>query len=423
MLSVSEAIHRAVEVASVGSSPSRSGSPREHPSSPSGVASPTRRHNSPGTGEALSVGMDDQELADLDSSDLTQSEKLIRQMRACVLVHHQLSCLLIHRAALDAGLFRSTDVENGAAVEKTSSTSDANGHCRDEEPDAHTAALRHTIMSESTARLFSMALRDKTDLESMGDTLKEQVLDMLELTGNELRGAGCGKDGHRLIAELASSISDDCISPVDDVSRPQSAVDLACSTNGRAVDDEAEALCLECDKMERALAARGKEIAALQLELADAQHGSQDAYRSTATATFDDVQMASDRNKMLRRKLEELRQQPPTRATSIAPVRERATPRGAATDSPRRSAAPPPAQAAPEPSRADAGSEQLNIRQEIAAMRKELAQARQEASQQAPLPVQERRVASTSSFRESRSTEDAASTSRTRASNTVTTSL
>ena len=42
-------------------------------------------------------------------------------------------------------------------------------------------------MSESTARLFSMALQDKTDLDSMSETLREQVLDMVELTGHELR--------------------------------------------------------------------------------------------------------------------------------------------------------------------------------------------------------------------------------------------
>eukprot|EP00439_Symbiodinium_sp_Y106_P019124 s4452_g2.t1 len=29
--------------------------------------------------------------------------RLLEQMRTCVLVHHQLSCLLIHASALDAG--------------------------------------------------------------------------------------------------------------------------------------------------------------------------------------------------------------------------------------------------------------------------------------------------------------------------------
>ncbi|CAE7633962.1 unnamed protein product [Symbiodinium pilosum] len=32
-----------------------------------------------------------------------RTSRLLEQMRTCVLVHHQLSCLLVHASALDAG--------------------------------------------------------------------------------------------------------------------------------------------------------------------------------------------------------------------------------------------------------------------------------------------------------------------------------
>ncbi|CAJ1434487.1 unnamed protein product [Effrenium voratum] len=85
-----------------------------------------------------------------------QSSRLLEQMRACVLVHHQLSCLLIHSAALQAGLY------DGEADK---------GH-----------ALRSSIQSlgGSTARLFCMALRDQKDLHSMGETLGSRVDEMVE---------------------------------------------------------------------------------------------------------------------------------------------------------------------------------------------------------------------------------------------------
>ncbi|CAE7510499.1 unnamed protein product [Symbiodinium natans] len=94
--------------------------------------------------------------------------RLLEQMRTCVLVHHQLSCLLIHASALDAGVYGEAGFDE--------STEEGND------------ALRRSIQSlgGSTARLFCMALRDQKDLRSMSHTLQSRVESMVEGLQSEL---------------------------------------------------------------------------------------------------------------------------------------------------------------------------------------------------------------------------------------------
>merc|ERR1719253_2200999 len=99
----------------------------------------------------------------------------MEQMRRCVLVHHQLSCLLIHNAALRAGLYGSNDsTTHRSAGNGAVSDSAVNSNCMANESREELEESIHSI-GGSTARLFSMALHDRHDLESMEGTLKRKV--------------------------------------------------------------------------------------------------------------------------------------------------------------------------------------------------------------------------------------------------------
>lgn len=110
-----------------------------------------------------------------------QGVRLLEQMRTCVLVHHQLSCLLIHSAALQAGLYGESDSLDECLGEVVSSE-----RCQG------LPALKNSIQSlgSSTARLFCMALRDRKDLQSMGDTLSCRVDEMVVGLQKELTEDG-----------------------------------------------------------------------------------------------------------------------------------------------------------------------------------------------------------------------------------------
>merc|ERR1719253_2244758 len=99
-------------------------------------------------------------------------------MRKCVLVHHQLSCLLIHGTALRAGLYK--DGGEGPVV------------AGEGESFAEGASIERSIqnLGGSTARLFSMALHDSQDLQAMAETLQERVDDMIQGAKGELKLAG-----------------------------------------------------------------------------------------------------------------------------------------------------------------------------------------------------------------------------------------
>lgn len=114
-----------------------------------------------------------------------QGARLLEQMRTCVLVHHQLSCLLIHSAALQAGLYGESE-----------NLDECMGEGR---------AVRQSIQSlgGSTARLFCMALRDRKDLRSMGETLSTRVDEMVAGLQKEVSG----EDGS-LVAECAQLEAD-----------------------------------------------------------------------------------------------------------------------------------------------------------------------------------------------------------------------
>ncbi|CAE6935064.1 unnamed protein product [Symbiodinium sp. CCMP2592] len=112
--------------------------------------------------------------------------RLLEQMRTCVLVHHQLSCLLIHASALDAGIY-------GDAASFDESTEEGND------------ALRRSIQSlgGSTARLFCMALQDQKDLRSMSHTLQSRVESMVEGLQTELGLTSDADCSGALAAEVA----------------------------------------------------------------------------------------------------------------------------------------------------------------------------------------------------------------------------
>lgn len=137
---------------------------------------------------SLSIDLSPQE--ELASSSPTspvgdQGARLLEQMRTCVLVHHQLSCLLIHSAALQAGLYGESE-----------NLDECVGEGR---------AVRQSIQSlgGSTARLFCMALRDRKDLRSMGETLSTRVDEMVAGLQKEVSG----EDGS-LVAECAQLEAD-----------------------------------------------------------------------------------------------------------------------------------------------------------------------------------------------------------------------
>lgn len=114
-----------------------------------------------------------------------QEARLLEQMRTCVLVHHQLSCLLIHSAALQAGLYGESDNLDECMGEGQT--------------------VRKSIQSlgGSTARLFCMALRDRKDLRSMSDTLSSRVDGMVAGLHKEISGEDGG-----LVAECAQLEAD-----------------------------------------------------------------------------------------------------------------------------------------------------------------------------------------------------------------------
>merc|ERR1712084_190689 len=69
-----------------------------------------------------------------------------------------------------------------------------------------------TRLGGSTTRLFSVALRDRHDLESMGDTLQQRVADMVQSTRGEFALAGCDSECQlAAVAAIEQSRSEDSV--------------------------------------------------------------------------------------------------------------------------------------------------------------------------------------------------------------------
>lgn len=184
------------------------------------------------------------------------SEFLVAQMKKCVLVHHQLSCLLIHSAALQAGIYNIDDALG----------------------DEGQLALRGYIqnLGGSTARLFSMALHDHKDLQSMGDTLRERVDDMV----GDLEEEGI------LSGTAAANLSDtSSVLPV------LSGTDEGAESAATRVSDQ---LAAECVELESLLKSSNLEVENLQREI-EAEQQSSAQLRNQVMFHGDKVQAAQHR--------------------------------------------------------------------------------------------------------------------------------
>jgi len=257
-----------------------------------------------------------------------QSERILRQMRKCVLVHHQLSCLLIHQAAMEAGIYNG----DGAATELVTPRGE---HMQLMDGGGDAAAVKHSInrLGGSTTRLFSVALRDRHDLESMGDTLQQRVADMVQNTRGEF--ALAGYDAECQLAALAAleqtrSEYNSLNSPRDDgedfiMTARSSATANGCDGPGASCEEsggqdaEAEQLAEECRQLAADLAAQQVGIAKLTAELDETQASMAADDEAVATACFEEVGRATERNRELEDILLRLR----TDAAAAADAEER----------------------------------------------------------------------------------------------------
>mmetsp|Transcript_57823 Transcript_57823/g.96284 ORF Transcript_57823/g.96284 Transcript_57823/m.96284 type:complete len:533 (-) Transcript_57823:26-1624(-) len=292
---------------------------------------------------------------------LDQSERVLEQMRRCVLVHHQLSCLLIHNAALRAGLYG----DNGNVGGK---------------PPRHGEELEESIhhMGGSTARLFSMALKDRHDLEAMEDTLRQRVEEMVQAMRSEFQLAGCSaecspvttahvlalagaKDGMGMsftdsgAKSLQSHNEERCEASAAGADGPGHEIATGDSCTGaaklaatveaeieeaeeaaaaecEAAQAEVEATLRECQRLSTELASQQLHVARLREELREVQRGSEGFHQCVTVTCFDEVQRATDRNEELEEMLEQLTaypqvhfQQPPHAARGTQVLTERPT--------------------------------------------------------------------------------------------------
>jgi hypothetical protein len=243
------------------------------------------------------------------------SERLLQQMRRCVLVHHQLSCLLIHSEALRAGIYPPTEGGQGGGS--------ASGACADRGQIGDDGAALHQSIQNlggSTARLFSMALHDQNDLEALGVTLQERVDEMIAGMQGEFELAGCNLDLNTGLAAHST--------PMGELEAEGSYTSMACRGNigfeeqldsvlhgpGRqvqtqfaeSVEQENAELAWECRGLATELSEEEADIARLRAELEDVQQESIEFHHSLTVACFDRVLQAEERNEALEATLERL---------------------------------------------------------------------------------------------------------------------
>lgn len=256
-----------------------------------------------------------------------------------MLVHHQLSCLLIHGAALKAGLYAEDSGEKGAAS-AAPGPDGGGGGCGSGRVSSHAAPegsleLEHSIRSTggSTAQLFSVALRDRQDLEAMEETLQHGVEELIENMRGEFDSAGCSAERspvtatHILAALQGSSgagvaragtpIAAALTRAAAARSAPQSTSFLgsappvrvagaAALARAAAVRVEAEAIERECDLLAQELSVCRDDVQTLREELREMQGASEDFHRSATMARFEEVHQAMERNAELEEILDQL---------------------------------------------------------------------------------------------------------------------
>lgn len=234
------------------------------------------------------------------------SERLLQQMRRCVLVHHQLSCLLIHSEALRAGIY--PPAEGGQGGGSASIACADRGQIGEDD-----AALHRSIqnLGGSTARLFSMALHDQNDLEALGVTLQERVDEMIAGMQGEFDLAGCNLNLNPGLAAHATPMGElETATPTG----LQEQLDYVLHGPGRqirtefaeSVEQENAELAWECRGLATELSSEEAEIARLRAELEDVQQESNELHHSVTVACFDRVLRAEERNEALEATLERL---------------------------------------------------------------------------------------------------------------------
>ncbi|CAE8617717.1 unnamed protein product [Polarella glacialis] len=228
------------------------------------LSSPTK---SAGGASGEDPGVEDE----IDSLPGEQHERLLEQMRKCVLVHHQLSCLLIHSAALQAGLCDRESEGHESKEEADQIPSVGEGHL----------ALQRSIQSlgGSTARLFSMALKNHQDLQSMGSTLQGRVDDMVTGMHREFELVGCHPPAraHQQAHEAAPGEEAECAQ-----------------------------LSAECEQLEAQLAARRVEASSLRLELELFKSDAEARHRQLVEEYSDRLQCAEMRATIVGRAWQQL---------------------------------------------------------------------------------------------------------------------
>jgi len=196
-------------------------------------------HHCPQDGKQLVPPPQQQQQQKLSAGQENQRDRLLQQMRKCVLVHHQLSCLLIEGAAQQAGICG--DELNGVSldIDPAANLSSASAGCKD-----------FTAIDGS--------LQDRVD-DIMGKIEGE-----LEVVRNRAGGT---------VAQEATR----------DTSAP--------STEQL----EEEALEQQCLAAEQELEMERTEVVQLREELRTLQEASQKFQVSLTTACFDEVQRAEAR--------------------------------------------------------------------------------------------------------------------------------
>jgi len=220
-------------------------------------------------------------------------------MRRCVLVHHQLSCLLIHSEALRAGIYPSAEGSQGGG--------NASLACVDRGQIGEDGAALHQSIQNlggSTAHLFSLALHDQNDLEALGVTLQERVDEMIAGMQGEFELAGCNLDLNPGLAELQAQGNTGLEEQLDSMLHgPGRQVQTEFA---ESVEQENAELAWECRGLATQLSEEEADIARLRAELEDVQQESNELHHSLTVACFDRVMRAEERNEALEATLERL---------------------------------------------------------------------------------------------------------------------
>merc|ERR1719189_2500079 len=105
----------------------------------------------------------------------SQRDRLLQQMRKCVLVHHQLSCLLIEGAAQQAGICSNDLDTNGLNLGDLSLES-----CED---------LKLSLGGLGPAAQLAVAAQEGQDFTAAGESLQDRVDNIMDKIEGEIEVA------------------------------------------------------------------------------------------------------------------------------------------------------------------------------------------------------------------------------------------